>query len=577
MAAVGLLLGCTHDDRPRGLEPGDGVRRLGEFSGYAKVGGKSKAVLPAGSDASLTLPVSQLPESRLFLAAALPAIDDAGVFRPVRCEVHLATDGERRDRVASFAIPVGEPRWVETEIDLPRIEAGSLSLGCRRRNRPVDGVVWSRPVAVPVANRSAPLIVLFSVDTLRADHVTGFGGAPGLTPTLEALGDEGFRAVSATAEGTWTLPSHDALLRSRPFGPPAETPPVPLAEALAANGFATIGATGGGWLGSALRFNRGFDHYAEHATEGRDLDRVLGDALSWIDRLVGAPAFLFLHTYAVHRVPPELLAWRKEHGPLARFEPGPEQLARDRSAYRDLVREADAGLALLFESLRLIGETRPVLLVLVSDHGEAFGEHENYAHGMADSSVTLHDEIVRVPLIIWGPGVVPAGRVSNRPTMLSDIAPSLLAAAGIAAPPTMLGQNLWPLWSGRGSEAPSALGSVSRVGDWWSLRDSSSKLIVKTDTQNPDRYELYDLEEDSRERHNLAAERPERVAELERRLLARLAQLEIGEVDASGRPAFPKSGLSKPGTEVPTAEGAREIGQLDEETREQLRSLGYLE
>jgi len=74
-----------------------------------------------------------------------------------------------------------------------------------------------------------------------------------------------------------------------------------------------------------------------------------------------------------------------------------------------------------------------VLLVVLSDHGEAFGEHGNFRHGDDGVLVTLHDEVTRVPLIVWGSQVA-QGAVSRRPTMLGDVAPSILAAASRARP-----------------------------------------------------------------------------------------------------------------------------------------------
>jgi arylsulfatase len=499
----------------------------------------------------------------------------------------MAREGGPSRDLVSFELPAEEPRWVDAIASSPPIERGRLHLDCEGRGGDREPVVWAQPLAIPQDWKGAsPLIVLVSLDTLRADHVTGFGGVD-LTPNLGAIADEGLRLLNASSEGSWTLASHYSLLFSRMYGFPVDSKPLTsLAQALADSGFITAGLTGGGFMGAAFNYHLGFDHFAEYGTGTDDLPFVLADVLPTIRRFEDAPTFVFLHTYAVHESPPNEVAWHEKHGVWAVFRPNPRQVARARAFYAKIVRRTDAQLAPLLNALRKIGKTRPVLLVITSDHGEAFGEHRNFRHGFGDRDVTLHDEVIHVPTIVWGPGIIPAGQASPRPTMLVDIAPSILAAAGIASPGSMLGTNLWPLWSRDGAdEVRPTLGSVSHTEGVWSLRTETAKLIVEMSRRRGSRgFELYDLESDPGERANLAAARPKEVAAMRAQLRQRLSELGVplpAEVSA-----FPKCQhctwktreiFWRLALEGEAVEGATAPGEVDEETLQRLRELGYVD
>jgi arylsulfatase A-like enzyme len=177
-----------------------------------------------------------------------------------------------------------------------------------------------------------------SLDTLRADHVSGFGAAPGATPALERIGREGMRFTESMAEGTWTIPSHFALLYGRLYGfPPARPPLRGLAQLLADDGWATAAFTGGGYVGAYFRFHLGFDRFAEYdasrdgGSDIRSLPEVLADAERWIAQFAAAPSAVFIHTYAVHELTPEEMRWLEEH-PLEQFEPSPAWMDARRAA-----------------------------------------------------------------------------------------------------------------------------------------------------------------------------------------------------------------------------------------------------
>jgi len=582
---VALLLAGLACGSGEGLHASGGVHRIGRAVGYKKVDGVSRAVIAGTGPVSLE--VEHLPPSRIHVAAALMAGEAAAEGGPIRCTARMSrADGFSADLV-SFELAANEPRWVDATGSSPAIERGTLNLDCEESASDANSVVWAQPLAVPQDLQGAPpLIVLVSLDTLRSDHVTGFGGMD-LTPNLGALADEGLRLVNTVSEGTWTLASHYSLLFSRMYGFPVDAKPLTsLAQALADGGFVTAALTGGGFMSAAFNYHLGFDHFAEHGTGTDDLPLILTDVLPTLRRFEDAPSFLFLHTFAIHELPPTEVAWHEKHGTWAMFHPRPRQMERAREFYAAIVRQADQQLAAFIDALREISQIRPVLLVIVSDHGDAFGEHRNFRHGFGHRRVTLHDEVIHVPMIIWGPGLIPAGRSLRRPAMLLDVAPSILAAAGIAPPSSMRGTDLWPLWSNDDTEAvlPS-LGSVSHTEGAWSLRTEKAKLIVEMTRRRGNKgFELYDLESDPGELDDLAAKRADEVAAMRGQLRQRLS--ELGVPLPANESAFPKclhcswqerESFWQKALEGEAVEGATVPKEVDEETLQRLRELGYID
>jgi arylsulfatase A-like enzyme len=210
-----------------------------------------------------------------------------------------------------------------------------------------------------------------------------------------------------------------------------------------------------------------------------------------------------------------------------------------RSTYDAGVGYLDASLGALFEVLRSSGAWDRMLVVVTSDHGEEFMEHGGFSHG------TLHDEILRVPLLIKWPGAVRAGSGDETATSSIDLAPTLLESAGLPRddlPGVVLGRRPagQPVFAGTLTRAVVAGGFKGIFGGPKGSR------------------EVYDLAEDPSERHNLAASNPGKAAELEE-LLA-----------AQQREAWALFGrMSKDG-------GAREV-QLSEQERDRLKAFGYVD
>lgn len=576
------------------LEPRGVVHRLGTPAGYATVreldttssrlGGITKPIVSGTSARSVELELDDLPPGRLSLSVGLTPTQRG--HGPMRCEARLA--GRERRLLATLALDGESPRWASADVPLTPARGTRLVMDCDG----ADGstVTWAQPVFVPAARSGpAPLIVVISLDTLRADHVSGFGAPAGATPALERIGREGIRFTDATAEGTWTIPSHFALFYGRLYGYPSQRGPAKgLAQLLAERGFVTAAFTGGGYVGAFFRFHLGFDHFVEYdarsygGSDIRALPDELDDALHWIERFDGTPLFLFLHTYAVHELTPEEADWAARHVDLAQQVPGVALIVKARALYADLVRRTDATLEPLLARLRALSNERPVLLVVLSDHGEAFGEHGNFRHGDEGPRVTLHDEVIRIPLLVWGPPMVAASLTSSRPTMLGDVAPTILEAAGLRMPPTMSGTSLWKRSARDATSEPAlrdgGVGSVSRGARGWALRSASYKLIFEQAPGRPPHVELYAIRRDPAERRNLASRYPRAVAALTRRLSRRVTSL-TGAVGSDGLPPrCPSCGYHDMAAFWDGILGTAATPtdpMVDAATRERLRALGY--
>ena len=297
------------------------------------------------------------------------------------------------------------------------------------------------------------------------------------------------RYPTSTASATTTA---SASIRSRTPRRPCST----------AADIATAAFIGAFPLDARFGLDRGFDLYDERYPQGaneydfrvaeRPAPEVVAAARRWFSEHAGRPRFLFVHLYDCHspHVPPPELA--------AAFASDP---------YAGEVAGVDAALGPLFDDLR--ASKSHVLLVVTSDHGEALGDHGEETHGLFAYEATLH-----VPLILWGPGAIPAGRDDSLRRHV-DILPTLLDAGAVHAPSGLPGRSLSRAGGClRGLLFRSADGVVHEragrpcAGCSAAARSSSTFPIP----------ELYDLASDPAEQSNRFEEKKEAAAALKRLL-----------------------------------------------------------
>jgi arylsulfatase A-like enzyme len=426
----------------------------------------------------------------------------------------------------------------------------------------------------------SPAVILIVVDTLRADHLGTYGAARFTSPELDAYARRGAVFEHAYAPSPWTLPTvasvFTGLLASQHGAGSLLTVdrkvlfarlgdgPTTLGEHLRGFGYPTHAVAGNPNLHPRFGVSRGFDTY-DYRAGGMDhirrADAVVEASIAWIKARRGAPFFLFIHLFDPHMNydPPEPTRGRFTGGlpagrlalPFAessRVRAGRLWLSGDeqafvRAAYDEEIAFVDLQLGRLFTALRNDGVLDRSLVIFTADHGEEFWDHNGFEHGH-----TLYDELLRVPLIVWGPGVRPA-RIDT-PVSLVDIAPTILDA--LAAPPIAdaAGVSLWPLLTG-GAEPPPRILFADHIRygpERAAVVRWPHKAVIDLDTGAR---QLFDLEQDPGERVNIAAKEPATMsalaAEISERVIAREAQ---------------------PAPEAVT---------LDSATRQRLQELGYLE
>lgn len=386
---------------------------------------------------------------------------------------------------------------------------------------------------------SRPSILLVTLDTTRADHV---GGAASATPNLDRLAARGTRFARALAPAPLTLPSHASLLtgldpphhgvRDNGLGSLPKDLPT-LATVLSARGYATGAVVASRILDRRFGLDRGFATYDDRMTaeqtgeQGypeRDAAAVTASALRWLSqRRSAAPFFLWVHYY-------------DPHAPYA--APGSDAAAPAATRYRDEVRFVDSQIGRLLAGLPVPSER--LLVAAVGDHGEMLGEHGERDHG-----IFLYAGSLDVPLLLAGPRV-PRGKVVEATVPARALAATLLQIAGGAEP--AFGEPLTGLGLPARDDRPvySETFLPATAYGWSPLRAVTHRRLRLVEAPTP---ELYDLDADPREVHNLANERAGEVARL-RELLR----------------------------QIDRAEPAREAAAVvpDAAVSEALRSLGYL-
>ncbi len=467
------------------------------------------------------------------------------------------------------------------------------------------------PATSPV-REDLPHVIVFVMDTTRSDHLSCYGYGRPTTPFLETLAGQGTMFMHTVSPSPWTLPSHASLLTGRfpqthgatwqhwRLDDANET----LAEVLAARGFATGAFVSNPFLSRIFNLDQGFDVYddeldswirrtylwklADKARLSPLISRTYSErrgsdtadaVLRWVDGLGQEPFFLFVNfndPHAPYDPPGEFrgrfLTDPAYSGRLADPASHDDFLLTDEEGlsetdlrhvvdlYDGEILYLDGVMADLFSALEERSGDRSLLIAVVGDHGESFGEH-----GLLGHRGCLYNQTLSVPLLLMGPGTVPAGvRISSRVQSL-DLAPTILDILGFPVPATMEGRSMVSLWN-------TPAGSDSTDTDGFGTRPCFAELHPEPDLvkryprfgrrqaavltgrwkliRGPDEPgELFDLGADPGEEANLARERTVKTASLEETLSA---WRKVG-----GQTAAPVS--------------------LDAATADRLRSLGYIQ
>jgi len=414
--------------------------------------------------------------------------------------------------------------------------------------------------------RSDLNVLFILIDTLRADRLGSYGYHRDTSPTLDSIAAQGARFARQMAQSSWTkasmaslwtgmYPARTGINRFDDVIPDAASLP---AEVLKQAGFRTIGLYRNGWVSPTFGFQQGFDVYSRPApgprppslrianptinARGTDED-IVGAAVEFLRVEAGQRWFLYLHLMDIHEYLYD------------------EASALFGGSYSDIydnsIRWTDGTLAVLWEYLAEWGYLENTLIVIASDHGEAFRER-----GLEGHARTLFRETTEVPFVLsfpfkLAPGVVVDGRSRN-----VDIWPTVFDLLGIASPPDLDGLSLVPelLASARG-ETPLAAerSAFAQLDQNWGKQNKPPRptvavadgrlRYVRSDEHGQLVERLFDATDDPGELENRARDNPE---ELERLRGAAEAYLE-------NQPYWGKA---------PTRE-------IDEMELNQLRALGY--
>jgi len=473
----------------------------------------------------------------------------------------------------------------------------------------------------PPPRDAGPDIILISIDTLRADHLGCYGYPKPTSPAIDAFSRECVLFKNALSQSHYTSPAHMSIFTAlSPFVhrvdniEPDQTTLTPLApeipslvEVLASRGYATIGMHGGANLDPQFGFGRGFDSYTadfyawekKQDAEPRHLKTILSGIRKRIrtSRRQGAPLFLFLHHYLCHdpylEGPEDIRGRFVESVPedlptLAEDVSRASDPADDESYFWNRVTLADPeerryAIALydggvlysdfvfreFLDCLKDEGIYENAVVILLSDHGEEFYEHQGYTHE------NLFIENLHVPLMIKFPGGRGRGRVVDDPVRTIDTLPSVLDFCGIPVAHRIQGISFLPLLTGQGAYRPKlvsfAFARPPHHQDSVRIHDGAYVYTNFRWRGIPDW--LFDAADDPREEENLAKGMPGAVEKL-RKQAKKIEQ----ENDAFRRlfAALPGTRKSPSGKAPSGPPSALNPPRIDPELWEQMKALGYV-
>jgi arylsulfatase A-like enzyme len=411
--------------------------------------------------------------------------------------------------------------------------------------------VWVNPLIYHLPEEKQPNVVLISLDTLRPDHLGCYGYQRNTSPGIDSLAEDGVMFVNTFSTTSWTLPGHISMLTSldcvhhQVYFPLQKMEPgtTTLADVLRDFQFYCAAFTGGGYLSETYGFSKGFDAYQEIRLHGDkairfdEAERLAELAVDWVVFNKDKQFFLFLHTY-------------QPHDPYANYSSaGKEFLSQDArwkqikmetlfentgrfdthfterekhniiALYDGEIKYTDTVLVQpILQKLKALGLYDRSLIILTSDHGEEFYEHESWLH---DHSI--YDEAIKIPLIVKFPDSLHKGKRFENIVRITDIMPTILDIVGVSFPDnTVDGQSLLPIIKGKEAEhrpyiSDLALRNFEIAPTLIAANKGQFKLILNKEIVSPfikqaamefngSNIELYDTEKDPGETENLAAD-----------------------------------------------------------------------
>jgi len=394
-------------------------------------------------------------------------------------------------------------------------------------------------------------IILISLDTVRADHLSCYGYHRDTSPAIDKIAAEGALFSNAFTPMPTTLPAHVSLFTSLyprehqvlQNGWKIKTPFPILAEVLQEADYSTGAVLGAAVLKRQTGLALGFDYYDDafdsytplnEALFGksrllrRTADQVVTAAEKWIDRQdPDRPFFMFMHFFDAHTkydLVPD--AYQR------RFPTDPEltrimQSRNQNPAFTEMINQYDGGIRFIDDNLaefRRFLERKGLfdkcLILIVSDHGEGLGEHQYYHHGLQ-----LYEAQVHVPFIIRFPQQKWEGRKLESLTTLLDAAPTILECVGLEPLPGARGKSVMPLIEGRSEKVRDFVLLERRwfppenpqgFRDWepgekYGIRGERWKYIWRAESAA----QLFDLMVDSHELDDRASAEPAVSAQME--------------------------------------------------------------
>lgn len=410
-------------------------------------------------------------------------------------------------------------------------------------------------------------VVLVSIDTLGALHSSAYGYDRRTTPNLDRVAQAGTLFERAYTQQVWTLTSHVTMMtglypqthgasQMRPAHPGATT----LAEILKEAGFDTAAFAGpGAYMKPYFGLGRGFDRYENWQVAYRDDNAA---ALQWIAEQARAQAtdparrfFLFIHYFAAHSDGETLVPY--DSPPRYRQQFLPDGFKWDRRGDSRLLVELqkegnvtaedqriltalyDAGVLFtdetsfgpLLSGLSSFGFDEDTLVIVTADHGEEIFEHGSALHQQP------YEETARVPLVLRGPGIPVGLRIPDL-VELVDLMPTILGLLSLPVPAHVQGRDLAPLLRGKTREPaevyvdglmgalphararlPSNLTLDGEGGSWSYVARVTDRPGEAGGFAIDGAAELYRLDADPRQQQDVAAQHPELVRRMERKLL----------------------------------------------------------